>query len=422
MPETTPDRRRETELLVWSVRAALGRHNTAQTAYHIEQDLDWAYLASEAIQHGVTAHLYRSLSTTCGRGRVPVPVWHQLRNQFEATARTNLLLTQELLALLTLFEAHCIPAMPLKGPVLAVLVYGNTALRQFGDLDIFVPADRAEHAKDLMTARGYRFGASRETDVAAERESHGCRVPIDLQWGLAPKRFRFPLDLDELWNRREPVRLGGVTVWQPAPADYALILSAHAAKHCWSRLGLISDMAAFIETHRTRLDWREAVDCARERGGERCLLLGLRLAHDVLGVEVPSDLAARVQADTRVASLASELRERLFVPRYMGKGFQGSYSPLTGGLLFMRTRERLRDRVPYASYLLGRPLRPVTRVIMPSDRDRAVVALPRYAAFLYYLIRPIRVIRTYAPTLLQWYRGRRKRTFATDAAARWQYK
>jgi len=50
----------------------------------------------------------------------------------------NFFLTKELLELLTLFEAHCIPASPYKGPALAIMAYGNLALRQFSDLNILV--------------------------------------------------------------------------------------------------------------------------------------------------------------------------------------------------------------------------------------------------------------------------------------------
>jgi hypothetical protein len=90
--------------------------------------------------------LYQSLNTTCPEA-VPKANLAQLRNYFHANAQRNLFLTQELLKLLTLFKTNGISAIPYKGPVLAVAVYGNLALRQFGDLDILV------HKRDVLRAK-----------------------------------------------------------------------------------------------------------------------------------------------------------------------------------------------------------------------------------------------------------------------------
>jgi hypothetical protein len=73
----------------------------------------------------------------------------------------------------------------------------------------------------------------------------------------------------------------------------------------------------------------------------------------------------------------------------------GSYGVLEGGLFYLRTRERVRDKARYAWYLLGHPLRRSVRIVTPNYRDRAVIALPRYVAFLYYFIRPIRLTAKY---------------------------
>ena len=60
--------------------------------------------------------------------RVPKGFLEQLRDAFYANAAHNTLLARELLKLLRLLETHGIPALPFKGPVLAVSVYGSLAL------------------------------------------------------------------------------------------------------------------------------------------------------------------------------------------------------------------------------------------------------------------------------------------------------
>jgi hypothetical protein len=59
-----------------------------------------------------------------------------------------------------------------------------------------------------------------------------------------------------------------------------------------------------------------------------------------------------------------------------------------GDLFLFLLRERWRDRLlPYA-------LR-VQRLVTPNVHDRRVIALPRPLAPLYYLVRPVRLMREY---------------------------
>src|SRR5262245_10666576 len=126
---------REVQLIL----CCAGTHIDAAKAERIKgllsEEINWDFLIHIASQHGVMPLLYFTLKNTCLEA-VPKAVLDQLRNYFYTNAAHNVFLTTELLKLLTLFEAHGIPAIPFKGPVLAASVYGNLSLRQFGDLDI----------------------------------------------------------------------------------------------------------------------------------------------------------------------------------------------------------------------------------------------------------------------------------------------
>jgi hypothetical protein len=333
----------------------------------------------------------------------------RLERHFRANGKRNRLLFEELLELLTLFEQNDIPAIPFKGPVLAMLLYGDVALREFGDLDVYVPADRAARAKRLLTARGCRLHVLGRNSVLAECGNHG-RVRLDLQWGFSAPRFRVPIDVDRLWSRIERVSVGGTTVWQPAQVDQLLMLTVHAAKHCWSKLKWISDIAAFIARH-DGLDWRGTMEEATQLGGARLVLLGTRLAHDVLGTTVPDELVTRLQGDRAVAPLASELRRRLFAQIKKPNDIRGSYGNIGATLLHIRSRERVREKLPQVSYVLGHPLRAARASLVPNYHDRAFIAVPRYLGFLYYVIRPIRLTTQYATGVMQ----RVHRYSSTDA-------
>jgi hypothetical protein len=391
---------RETDALLRCVRASLGSSPVEDVPPPPASDLDWTYIEQTALQHGVMPLLYRGLRGLPA-GAVPNHVVHRLEYLFGVNAARNAVLFQELLELLKLFEASGIRAVPLKGPVLAALLYGDVALRQFGDLDILVPEEQVGHAKELLSRRGCRFRLSAEDSVLAEYETPNASVRVDLHWTLAPKTFRIPLDLDELWTRvaRQPV--GGATVLQPAPGDQLRILSAHGTKHCWSKLVWISDMSAFIERHRTSLDWPGVMAQSGRAGGARVILIGARLASDVLGSIVPDELLRRTKGDTAVAPLATELRRRLFSPVETPNSVRGTYGAAEGDLFYIRTRERVRDKLPHIRRLLWRPVRRLATIFVPNDRDRSVIALPRHSRFLYYLVRPLRLTIEYWEAFMQ---------------------
>jgi len=75
----------------------------------------------------------------------------------------------------------------------------------------------------------------------------------------------------------------------------------------------IADVAALIS--RQPPDWDRALAVANEVGAQRILRLGLRLAADLLGAELPAHVEATVQSDRAVAKLAAQNREPPRTPR-----------------------------------------------------------------------------------------------------------
>ena len=189
-----------------------------------------------------------------------------------------------------------IEAVPYKGPVLAACMYGNLALRQFVDLDIIVRRRDVFRASDVLQSVGYRpnFPLTRAQEAgylrsryAVELERDDGYFAVELHWEVAPRYFAFPLDTERLWARLDQVSMYDTTVRTLAPEDLLLMLCAHGAKHLWEKLGWICDIAELVRTHRG-MDWDRVAAQARELRSERILGLGLLLASDLLGADVPS--------------------------------------------------------------------------------------------------------------------------------------
>lgn len=375
----------EAELLLCCARTDI--HSEAeQIKALLKEKINWDYLLRTALWHGMAALLYCSLNATCPEA-VPKPILDQLRYYFHNLARRNLFLTRELLKLLNLFQAHEIPAIPYKGPVLAASAYGNLALRQFCDLDILIHRQDALKVKSLLLNQGYRL--SQEQPSGAQEAmwfksaceynfvSNDGKVMVEPHWAIARPKYCFLLDPECLWQRLETISLAGTPVLTFQPEDMLLIVCMNGTKDHWQSLKQICDVAEVIRAHQ-EIDWERVIKQASILGSERMLKLSLFLASDLLGTALPEKVWQRIQADPVVKSLATQVRERLFVNATNSPKFEDSNFSLWD----IRVRERLQDRVRYC----------FTLVFMPNEGDAALLPLPPSLYFIYYLLRPIRLI------------------------------
>jgi hypothetical protein len=378
----------EAELLLTCARARLTEAQTGRVRVLCAVELDWPYLLLLAGRHGLQPLLYRHLNAVCPDA-VPPEHLRSLREHFRRVSAFNLLLTRELQKLVALFAAHDIEAMPYKGPALAESLYGNIALRQFSDLDILVRPSDVRGARDLLLAQGYAPLPPLTEGQQAVLLRTQCNLPftrernrlvVELHWAVAAPRFARPFAADALWTRRERGALAGAAVSLPAAEDLLLALCVHGSKHLWERVAWIADVAELIRQRRD-LAWTQLLAQAQTTGSDRMLLLGARLAADLLAAELPEEVTRAIAADPVVGALAARTVRDLFTPALTPSGVRGYFR------YQMSARRRLRDKVNYLRY-----------VVAPTEEDLGRVSLPAPLTFVYYLLRPVRMLATGGPS------------------------
>lgn len=385
----------EGELLLVCARTHMGPEKAERVRQLLREPIDWEYLLRAALRHGMMPLLYWHVSSICPEA-VPKGDLDRLRIQFRANAEHNLLLTGELLKLLSLLDADGIPAIPMRGPVLAASVYGNLSLRQFIDLDILVHQQDVPMATDILISQGYRpWPYLRGERDPAHREPYRAfafvredgRIAVDLHWGVTTSYFWFPLDPESLWERLKRLPFANTTVRNFLPEDLLLILCAHASKHGWARLGWICDVAELCRVHQG-MDWERVMEEARSLRSERMLFLGLLLASDLLGTSLPEQVVQRMQTTPVIQSLAAQARKYLFSDN------NGPFQDFVTDFFPLGTMERLQDKVRYSLHI-------VHEQMSPNKEDWALLSLPASLSFLYYVLRPLRLIRDHGLNLVQ---------------------
>jgi hypothetical protein len=127
------------------------------------------------------------------------------------------------------------------------------------------------------------------------------------------------------------------------------------------------------------MDWDRVVTAAREVGAERILRLGLRLASDVLGANLPVHLEPGMRSDGAVSKLAAQITSRLV-----------SGKPADIGILERAAfRVRMRGGFPGAAYLFR-------LLLSPTEEDWTPGKEGNRPAFMDAISRPFRLARKHS--------------------------
>ena len=315
------DKKPEIDLLLCCARTSIDLETAEEIKTLLHQDIDWTFLIQTASRYEVLPLLYHSLTTTCSEV-VPQNILIRLRDSFQVNSFFNQFRIKELLELLQLFETNKIFAIPFKGPVLAASVYGNIALRQFGDLDILVRKSDYHKAIKILISQDYQLtkkyslklielGIYQFSSSSAFVKDNG-NIFIDIHRRIiSPYLFSASLNFEHLWKRLQSVSYNQKSLPNLHPEDLLIYLSLHGSDHFFSKLKWICDIAELLQNQ--DIDWRELVEQAKKIGGERILLLGLFLAKDLLSATLPEIIIKKIDNDPEIPFLVAQVYKRLFL-------------------------------------------------------------------------------------------------------------
>jgi hypothetical protein len=338
-------------------------------------DLDWERVLESAEHHRLIPAMHAALK---GKNGVP----STLRVRAHKHAWRVLHFTIELTKIARCFEQRGIEFLAHKGPALAQLLYGNPAMRQFGDLDVIVRSRDFGRAKSALLELGYdsRLSLSPRQEQAFLRSGYECSFGlnsepnlVELQWKIVPRFCSINFDVDALFSRTMQIDLDGVSLRTMGHEDLLLVLCVHAAKHEWSQLGMLRDIAALTKFN---LDWSWIVAEARRLGILKILQVSLLAAGKLFNLYLPTQLPSATQG---TAEIASAVVARL----------QHNDHPDTESIRYFRAqiqvRERWRDRARFVWRL----------ATTPSVQEWQAVQIPDRYFVVYRGVRIARLIKRF---------------------------
>ncbi|MGA9511274.1 MAG: nucleotidyltransferase family protein [Candidatus Sulfotelmatobacter sp.] len=366
----------------WKVLlAAVSPNSTGnQLGLLLKRPARWDLLFRLADQHGVTALLYQALESLTDL--VPSEILAPLRQAYELNIHKSLFLARELIRILDCMGNLGIEVTPYKGVVLSELYYGDIALRQSGDMDLFVRRQDVLPIKRAVRDLGYTprllIPADAEQDYIASGyectfDSPAGKNLLELQWALQPRFYAVDFDMQGLFERSRNVTIAGRVMKTPSHEDLFLILSVHAAKHVWGRLIWLCDITQILKREELNWDWIQSQ--ARKLGIEQILHITLVLANHLLGAAIPPILEIAMSEDKSAQMFAEQIAASVAV------GVTYEEEKLSYFRLMMRLRERRTDRLRFLARL----------TFTPGPGEWEAIRLPKPLFPLYRLVRLARL-------------------------------
>ena len=384
----------EIELLLACSRTRVSPGLAQRIKDLVRQDLDWQCLFDLGSRHQLIPLIYHNLSHIC-KDTVPTQPLALMREVFAYKAQTNLFITGELIRICRLFEQNGIFAIPFKGMTLAMTAYHNLTFRDSCDIDILISKQDFALATKLLEDSGYetigyiaqvkdnpilRYGSFLQSETnqkGYDFYNPTNKIAIDLQWSVTIKTqsHYFDVDFEQFKQNATEVELAGNKLPQFAPEMMVLYLCFHGSKHCWQSLKWVCDLAEFIGSH-PDLDWQQIEQQAQQLKLTTMLHLGLLLAQDFYQAPIPDSLVKAMQENTRANDLFEQVRRIIF---------ERSFTQLEDYGFIFKITDSWQGKLQFLKDLL----------FTPTKKEWDTVQLPKSLFFLYYLIRPYRLMKEY---------------------------
>jgi Uncharacterised nucleotidyltransferase len=354
----------------------------------IPQINDWEMVLELANHHGLIPLMHVRLKETVWE-HLPQESRASLELRHRANATHALSMTSELLRLMRLFQENNLFALPYKGPALAAQLFGDVAMRQYGDLDVVIAREDWTIVNTLLCENEWKpeftLPASQEELYQKIYKDHSyCSIRtkhlLELHWEFAEPRMIFPFTLQSVRTRLLTFTLSDLIIAVPSPEDLLILLCFHGAKHKWERLGWLADITQLLVISPT-IDWELIGLRAREARCERVLSLSLRLAHRLFNAPLPELVLQKIRQDSAAITLSEEIESQIFAEKEEA-------ATMKELLLFhLKMRESWLDRILYGVRLIFRTT--------PEDWAMLPVVLPSSLALFYYPARVFRLFRKY---------------------------
>ncbi|MDP2895259.1 MAG: nucleotidyltransferase family protein [bacterium] len=363
----------------------LARRNLSPELAHrarllVRKGLDWDGVWDSSVRHRIFPLVFRHLERF-EPGLVPPRIMRLFYILSVANSKKSDMLAKELARIVKTFGKAGIPVVPFKGPLLGNLVWGDHRLWSGVDLDLLVRYPDMRRAYDLLHEEGYRpiygsddvrrpkrffLGRGKPMTATLAKEDANITMYVDLHESLFPWSVgRRGLD-EQVWEDVRPGDIFGASGFVLPRLWNVILLSLHAAKHLFVLLRWAAELHQLWDDAKT--DQSMILEKSEQLGLTKTVLLSVAVCERLLGDG--SEVTSSPHVDNAL------------VTRLSRNVFRQSLSPISTALLQLRL----------PGSIIGKVNRLATSLFLPTIIEKDLLPLPQPFHFLYYGIRPIRLV------------------------------
>jgi hypothetical protein len=380
-----PDGGASSELLLVlaCARASIWPASVGEIRQVVAGQVDFLKAINLASRHGLAPCLIQQLLEHAAAA-LPESVVVEFRRWLRAHTLRSMQLTSQLVQILDRLKEQEIRALAFKGPVLAQQLYDQPFRREFVDLDILVPAEAVGQVIALLGADGFGAQFRLTSEQLARFQKNWCEmglydrakdILVEIHWELFPPGYSFSPATEIAWEATGEVFIVQRPITTLSIENQLLFACLHQAKHNWSRLGWILDLAVLVKQS-TQLNWEKVEHRAGGFGTARMIRVSLKLVENLFDVPLPSTIGEWVARDKQSERIARRAEQRLL------SADADAGEPMRMDPLFRAAMESKRDRAVYWWHLIFRP----------TPLEWAMVPLPDWLWWLYYPVRAGRLL------------------------------
>ena len=255
---------------------------------------EWPVIVRKAERWRLVPSVYLQLRRGAQSGRVPGPVAEGLKHLYYRDTIRGVAKREVLRAALLRFAEASVPVIVLKGAALATLVYQSHALRPTRRIELLV------HRRDLARV---------EAVLRSLREAPGAPVPqcyalLDVrhhifgQSGVEEMPAAVGIPIEDFWARARPVQIASVPTLVFGHEDLLLHLAMHLTADAFvGRVRTLCDIGETCRRYGDAIDWSQLIARACAYDLAKPLYYSLRLARELVGAGVPSQVLMALRAN-----------------------------------------------------------------------------------------------------------------------------
>lgn len=347
--------------------------------------IDWSLFYQLVRAHGIRPFVYNLLVSYS----LPVDekVLQRLRIESLDMAKSNFERLNELVRMQCLLAKNGIEAVCYKGVLLSERLFGDFITRETCDIDFLVRAADFSKIREVFLSDGYASDYYYTPEYEDVMLRTGCEymfykqigstlIKIELHWVVINPMQDVPVKNEYFFENSVTEQMSGEHIKRlNIESELLAMLIHHGVNDIWRSLKHVLDLSALLYRYSETINPAQVFDTFANYKIARAAAAGFTLSSELFGVTLPQQKPVEQKAVDR---MIEKLLRFPLLPKH--KLYLANFRQQ------LMLRDNFTDKVVLCFKYLGAAVR-------PNIRDIEQAHLSRNWFFLYYLIKPFRILK-----------------------------